>query len=129
MARCLSVRQPWAWAIIHGPKRIENRTWSVHYRGPILIHAARSRFHLTGTAPEVWHAAGLVGLPDFDRLAFGAVIGTVELVDCLPLAEVRGQDFAEGPVCWVLKDPRPLRDPVPVKGMQSLFHVPDSLVR
>jgi len=25
--RCLSVRQPWAWAIIYAGKTIENRTW------------------------------------------------------------------------------------------------------
>lgn len=23
----LTLWRPWAWAIIHGPKRVENRTW------------------------------------------------------------------------------------------------------
>jgi hypothetical protein len=40
--KALSIRQPWAWAILHAGKRIENRDWrSCHYRGPLLIHAAK----------------------------------------------------------------------------------------
>lgn len=39
----LSLRQPWAFAVLHLGKRIENRTsWrSCKYRGPIWIHAAK----------------------------------------------------------------------------------------
>jgi hypothetical protein len=41
--KALSIRQPWAWAILHAGKRIENRDWrSCYYRGPILIHASKS---------------------------------------------------------------------------------------
>ena len=39
--KALSVRQPWAWAIVAGWKPIENRTWATDYRGPLLIHAGR----------------------------------------------------------------------------------------
>jgi ASCH domain len=38
-APVLTVRQPWAWAIIHGGKDVENRSWRTKYRGPLLIHA------------------------------------------------------------------------------------------
>ena len=38
--RILTVKQPWAWAIIHGQKDVENRTKSLGpYRGPVAIHA------------------------------------------------------------------------------------------
>ena len=39
--RALTVRQPWAWAIIHGGKDVENRTRNLtgSYRGPVAIHA------------------------------------------------------------------------------------------
>jgi len=42
----LSVRQPWAWAIIHAGKDIENRSWQavnhgLRQRGRIAIHAAK----------------------------------------------------------------------------------------
>ena len=36
---CLSVRQPWAWLIVHGYKDIENRTWPTRHRGDTVIHA------------------------------------------------------------------------------------------
>jgi hypothetical protein len=38
--KALSVRQPWAWAIIHAGKDIENWTWRTHYRGEVAIHAS-----------------------------------------------------------------------------------------
>ena len=37
--KVLSIRQPWAWAIVAGFKPVENRTWKTGYRGPLLIHA------------------------------------------------------------------------------------------
>ncbi|MBE9001406.1 ASCH domain-containing protein [Nostoc sp. LEGE 12447] len=40
--KAISVRQPWAWAIIYALKDIENRGWPIHYRGDILIHAAKT---------------------------------------------------------------------------------------
>jgi hypothetical protein len=36
----LSLRQPWAWAVLHAGKRVENRCWSTTFRGEFLIHAA-----------------------------------------------------------------------------------------
>ena len=41
--RCLSVRQPWAWAICSGEKTIENRSWATDYRGTIAVHASASQ--------------------------------------------------------------------------------------
>lgn len=40
--KALSIRQPWAWCIIYAGKDIENRTWATQYRGPVLIHAAKT---------------------------------------------------------------------------------------
>ena len=40
--KALSVRQPWAWAIIYALKNIENRGWPINYRGDVLIHAAKT---------------------------------------------------------------------------------------
>jgi hypothetical protein len=41
--KALSVRQPWAWAILYGGKSLENRSEPILYRGSILTHAGRSR--------------------------------------------------------------------------------------
>jgi hypothetical protein len=51
----------------------------------------------------------------------------VEVVDCVPLAEVEGDPFALGPWCWLLRRPRRLR-PVPFAGQVSFFDVPDHLL-
>ena len=40
--KALSIRQPWAAAIVQLGKNIENRTWATRFRGPILIHAAKT---------------------------------------------------------------------------------------
>lgn len=41
--KALSIRQPWAHAILHLGKRVENRDWAgCAYRGPILLHASKS---------------------------------------------------------------------------------------
>jgi hypothetical protein len=37
----LSVKQPWASMITAGRKTIEVRSWSTHYRGPLLIVASK----------------------------------------------------------------------------------------
>jgi len=41
--KALSLRQPWAWAVVHGGKRVENRVaWSsCAFTGPFLIHASK----------------------------------------------------------------------------------------
>lgn len=40
--KCLSIRQPWAWAILYAGKDIENRTWFTYHRGPFLLHASKT---------------------------------------------------------------------------------------
>jgi len=37
--RALTLRQPWAWAIAHAGKDVENRTWGTSWRGLVGIHA------------------------------------------------------------------------------------------
>jgi hypothetical protein len=43
--KCLSIKQPWAWAICNLPKEyrkdIENRTWNTKYRVEFLVHASK----------------------------------------------------------------------------------------
>ena len=40
--RAISVRPPWAWAILHAGKDIENRTWKTKLRGTIAVHASQT---------------------------------------------------------------------------------------
>ena len=60
-------------------------------------------------------------IPLEDALVLGAIIGTVQLVDCVPLAKVRRNPFAFGPWCWLFEAPRPLRRPLVCKGQLGLW--------
>lgn len=39
--KALSLTQPWATLVAIGAKRLETRSWSTTYRGPLAIHAAK----------------------------------------------------------------------------------------
>ena len=39
--KVLTLTQPWATLVAIGAKRIETRSWSTKYRGPLAIHAAK----------------------------------------------------------------------------------------
>jgi hypothetical protein len=126
--KCLTVRQPWAWALVAGPKRVENRSWATAHRGPLLIHAGLSRAERA--------ACRLVpGCPDFDGLPLGALVGAVRLDDCVRLDALTGglfggglPAFAEGPWCWLVSAPVALPAPVPWRGGRGVFDVPDEVM-
>lgn len=118
--KCLTVSQPYAWAIIHGAKRIENRTWRTPYRGPLLIHAGLSR---------EWMGPFLCdGQPAEADMVFGAAIGVIDLVDIVRFEDEKDDPFAFGPWCWRLRNPRPFPAPVPMKGKLHLFDPPSHLL-
>jgi hypothetical protein len=101
---------------------VENRYRRTRYRGPLVIHASCSQRYKGGD-----YSALLPGLPPWDELDFGALIGIVDVVDCLPLAEVAADPFAVGPWCWMLANARRIK-PVPFRGQVSFFSVPANLV-
>lgn len=43
----LSIKQPWAWLIVHGIKDIENRHWRTKFHGRFFVHASKS-FDVSG---------------------------------------------------------------------------------
>lgn len=118
--RAITVCQPWAWAIIEGRKLVENRNWPTQYRGVLAIHAGKSMQWFTGgNLPD--------GTPEpvVDSLIFGAVIGTVEIYDCVRRnsAKVTGNCWAEGPWCWLLRNQQKFDRPVFCRGQQGFFEV------
>lgn len=88
--KVLTVKQPWAYLICSGIKNIENRTWKCpqKYIGKrVLIHAGMNpdniKYEIEGQASvkEIQMFSAL-GRAEDDGL-FGAVIGSVEIVDCV----------------------------------------------
>lgn len=79
----LSIRQPWAWLILHAGKDIENRSWKREYTGRILIHAGTTMTR--GDYEESKSFAkqrGVTNLPSFEELKktqCGGIVGEVTL--------------------------------------------------
>jgi hypothetical protein len=140
--KIISIFQPWAWAIVAHEKTVANRTGEaffrfqggpkVPFRGPILIHADKSRKLVSVGREDFsrWHGVDV----DPEELVFGAVIGIAELVDCVRIVEglpatsralcVLQNPFAVGPFCWILARRRRFQSPIFCAGRLGLFDLP-----
>lgn len=91
--KVLSVKQPWAYLICSGIKDIENRTWRCpqKYIGErVLIHASSHRTLNYDVLNREQYNAFLDkqtfkgdDFPFADKLTRSAIIGSVEIVDCV----------------------------------------------
>jgi hypothetical protein len=147
--RGLSLTQPWATLIALGVKRVETRSWRTHYRGPILVHAARSMPVDRGQAlsfgrwvvdrdpsGSLWlsNRDTVFGIRSAQALPISAVLAVVDVVDVVstddPALEIHPDehalgDYSPGRFAWVLDNLRPLAFPVPAAGRLGLWR-PDS---
>ncbi len=104
--KALTVRQPWASLISLGVKRIETRSWSTSFRGPLAVHAGRALppkgdLHI-GDYTVMWNGDDTWGMarhrPTYDqstwvrRLPLGAVVAVADLVDVVPMVEMFDTD-------------------------------------
>lgn len=152
-AKLLSLWQPWAAAVVTSRngvqvqdglvnvpiKQFETRKWKTAIRGRVLIHAALK-----------WdkNIRGIYERFPFDKyhkelgeLAFGAIIGSVEIIDCITSdawitkekvdvpddlidrynEEFNMGDFSTGRFAWQLANPVKFIEPIPFKGVQTPF--------
>lgn len=116
--RALTLRQPWAWAVAHAGKRIENRTW----RPPaslvgswFLIHAGKA---LDSAAVASLAERGIVVPSDVERGAFVAV------ARCGGWVTQSSDPWFLGPFGWVLTEVIPLPEPIPCRGRQGVWFPP-----
>jgi hypothetical protein len=82
--RVLTVRQPHAHLLIHGSpnaeaKDVENRPRPTSYRGTLLIQASAR----IDRAVYVSYIAEGIELPPAGQLVTGAIIGSVQVTDCV----------------------------------------------
>lgn len=125
----LSIRQPWAWSILHAGKDIENRSWRTRFRGPIALHAAKG---LTKAEFEdclaTVHAISETqpfppgtSMPALAELPRGGIVGVCDIVDCVNQSESPwffGED--SGAYGFLLANPRPVEF-IPVNGALGMF--------
>jgi hypothetical protein len=145
--RALTVRQPWAWAIIHGGKNVENRTRNLAgtYRGPVAIHAglvedeaayddemikdALGRYDDSWLLEEqIGRAGSFIGVVDLvDAHRCSALNVTREILCCQSPWAQQPYDERHGgrrvPDLWHLElaNRRPLATPIPARGRLGLW--------
>jgi activating signal cointegrator 1 len=89
--KALSLTQPWATLVALGAKRIETRSWSTHYRGPLAIHAAKGLpgWVAVTVRGEPWFKRVLGDLFDPGRVTLGDLPRGVVIATCELLAVKR----------------------------------------
>lgn len=153
--RALTLTQPWASLVIWGEKWLETRSWATAYRGPLVIHAAKAiprdvmemvKGECLDSEGYFWAAfqRNFVAYPT--GLPRGSVLGTVELVNCVPVERVHvvrtmdvhrteirhGEylagcqdeafgDFSPGRFAWVMERPAPFEKPIPARGALGVW--------
>lgn len=121
-AIALSVRQPWAWAIVAGHKDVENRsTFAVTKGGmnakPVAIHAAKGM-----TRDEYEDAADFmaslgVHCPRPEALVRGAIVGAATVT---AVVKASNSPWFFGPRGLVMADAYQT-DPIPAAGALGYF--------
>ena len=126
--KAITVKQPWAWAIAHGDKDIENRGNNlrcVPLGRIIAIHAGKGKdaegfvslcktMAETGnleSVPAVEFTTGIIGLARFG--------GNVVEHD---------SPYFTGPIGWVLDERNPLTKPLPINGKQGPWELDNALL-
>jgi len=138
--KALPLWQPWATLVALGAKRVETRHWPAPQwliGQRIAIHATKTKDHLAICREEPFRT--YVRAPEL--LPLGAVIATVVLDRCSEITEASAAEleersshefafgyYAPGRFAWVLRDVEPVTPPLPFRGSQGIFDVPDELL-
>lgn len=118
--RALTIRQPWAGAIAHQAKRVENRSWKLppKYEGArILIHAGAQR--------------------DRHAQVYGEHLDVHSAI--VAIATVTGCHWSDDGTCcgpwgferayhWTLTDVAALQQPIPASGRLGIWTPPPAIV-
>jgi hypothetical protein len=145
--KAISLWQPWASAIAAGVKQIETRGRRTSHRGPIAIHAAKkdtaemracwngylsARLDLTEYASDYSASFRAIGIRRYEDLPRGCIVATADLIDCVSVEDAQARnwvipyertwgDYSPGRFAWILKNIKPLAQPVRCRGMQCMF--------
>lgn len=125
--RMLTLHRPWAWCVVYGPKRVENRTWKPpdNLIGEWLaIHAGKT-WSAQGAAAMLANGIATKDHPD-DHPA-GAIIGVGRLIgyatsgeEARSLLDPTQERWFSGPFGWLLTDMKPLATPIYCRGFQGV---------
>jgi len=118
--KAITLHRPWAYAIAHLDKRIENRTWACPLSPSSLIAIHAGRKYDKQAADWIRQTIGQDCPPDGDEHPTGIVAiarfsGNVTASD---------SPWFVGPIGWRLAAVVPI-SPVPCPGQQGLWTVPE----
>jgi len=120
--KALSIRQPYAWLICKGYKDVENRNWTTGFRGRIYVHAGVSKIYLQDAENDLVKRLSGSQTSDFmaikNTLSFGAIIGEVDIIDCVTESE---SPWFTGKYGFLLRNPILYDHPIPCRGMLNFF--------
>lgn len=141
--KALTIKQPWAWTIVNGTKRVENRTW----KPPFNIIGQRIAIHSSARIEKdellAYGELGTGVSPHYDTLPKGCIVGTAIIKGYVVVNGTGGVEMQTkgaqgynprkdpwffGPVGWLLDDVRKV-SPLPSKGALGLWDVPAELVK
>lgn len=140
--KALTLWQPWAGLMAAGVKRIETRGHLTHYRGDLLIHAAKGNYdeYISNQLHAFLDAQPW--LKPFIEPK-GAILCKVNLYDCreilatasgkypmffipempaVPEAELLFGDYSPGRFGYLTKDLVTFKEPIPCSGKQGLWN-------
>ena len=140
--RILTLWEPWATLMALGKKRIETRSWSTRYRGPLAIHAAKGGLTLGElrdlVCREPFRSALNIATDRFESVDFnhGCIVAVVSLVDCVPVQKCHSLgdlarawtwreeqafgDYSAGRYAWITGNAFRFPRPIPHKSGQGL---------
>jgi hypothetical protein len=140
----LSLRQPWAWVVLHLGKNLENRDWNTSTRGDFLIHASKGMskqeyYDCIEFCTSVLGPTVLSRFPVMDALPRGGIVGAARLVDVIRPCKHCVYDGDHGVIvkscganhgwhmpwkyAFKLENIRPAPKFVPCRGMPGFFKV------
>lgn len=130
--KALTLWQPWASLMAEGAKHIETRSWwppRNQLRTLIAIHAGMGADIEFRKDPEVRAALprGHVS-PRGALVAVGYLSGAVN-TEAVPPTLLEGEerfgDYTPGRVAWLFTHIQKLPEPIPMKGHQGLWTIPE----
>ena len=149
--KAISILQPWAILCAMGLKHFETRSRPTKFRGEIFIHASQSQrmglpLELHNPFLSQVYNKWAPNAPAFSTLSFGAIIGKVNIIDCIKTEDIRLMkdagvpirahakniprdwnkemafgDFSPGRYGYLLSEPVLFKTPISAKGQLCLW--------
>ena len=123
--KAITVKQPWAWAIAHGGKPVENRGNNLRCVKPgevFAIHAGKG-----------WDSGAGQQIANITDEEF-AYTDEKKATGIIALARFGGNvvehdsPYFTGPIGWVLDERNPLTKPLPINGKQGPWELDNALL-